>query len=181
VGFTKPINLRLVFVVLFIASNLVMLPLYYRSEKQDFGGLVNYLKTHLREGDNIFDWELAYMPGVLHYFGVYPKGRHQSIPFHVDQEKGVEFRKSFVFQNRTFTLYHSKACCAQYVAKGGRLWVLAEKGAARKLKEDAAFILKGYFDGTYLNFNKFPYDASIYLFLYDPKFPEEKGIDISIE
>lgn len=179
--FTRFDTLKILFVAFFIMSNLVMLPLYYRSEKQDFRGLVSYLKTHLREGDNIFDWELGYMPGILHYFGAYPKGRHQSIPFRVDQERGVEFRKPFVFQNKTFTLYHSKICCAQYVADGGRLWILVEKESARKLKEDAVFVLKGCFDGTFLNFNKFPYDASIYLFLYDPKSPQEKGIDVPIE
>jgi hypothetical protein len=179
--FTKPINLRLVFVVLFIASNLVMLPPYYRSGKQDFRGLVKYLKTHLQEGDNIFDWEFAYMPGVLHYFGAYPKGRHQSIPFRIDQGRGVEFKKSFVFQNKTFALYHSRTCCAQYVSEGSRLWVLAEKATARNLKENGDFILKGWFDGTYLNFRQFPDDASIYLFLYGSKSPEEKGLHISFE
>jgi len=113
--------------------------------------------------------------------GAYPKGRHQAIPFRIDQENGVEFRKPFVFQNKTFTLYHSKTCCAQYIADGGRLWILVEKERARKLKENAAFVFKAYFDGSFLNFKKFPYDASIYLFLYDPKSPQEKGIDLSIE
>ena len=42
----KNMSLRLLFVILFIASNLVMLPLYYRAEKEDFRGLVNYFKTH---------------------------------------------------------------------------------------------------------------------------------------
>ncbi len=41
-------RLKLLFVILFIASNLVILPLYYRSEKQDFRGLVTYLKGQLR-------------------------------------------------------------------------------------------------------------------------------------
>ncbi len=179
--FTRFRHLKLLFVVLFIASNLIMLPLYYQSEKQDFRGLVSYLKTHLREGDNIFSWELAYMPGILHYFGAYPKSRHQAIPFRKDQENGVEFRKPFVFQNKTFALYRSNICCAQYVADGGRLWILVGKERARKFKENGPFVFKAYFDGSFLNFNKFPYDASIYLFLYDPKSPQEKGIDLPIE
>ncbi len=174
-------DLKILFAAFFIISNLVMLPPYYRSEKQDFRGLVSYLKAHLQEGDNIFDWEFGYMPGILHYFGAYPKGRHQSIPFRVDQEKRVEFRKPFVFQNKTFALYYSNTCCDQYVADGGRLWILVEKEKARKLKENAPFVLKECFDGTFLNFKKFPYDASIYLFLYDPKSPQEKGIDVSIK
>jgi hypothetical protein len=49
------------------------------------------------------------------------------------------------------------------------------------LKENSPSVLKGYFDGSFLNFNKFPTDASIYLFLWDPKSPEEKGIDMPIE
>jgi hypothetical protein len=40
---------------------------------------------------------------------------------------------------------------------------------------------KGYFDGSFLNFTKFPADASMYLFLLDPKSPGEKGIDMPIE
>src|SRR4030042_4181297 len=42
-GFVRP---RLFFLILFIASNLIILPLYYRAEKQDFRGLVNYLNNH---------------------------------------------------------------------------------------------------------------------------------------
>lgn len=169
------IHLKLLFVVLFIASNLLMLPLYYRSEKQDFRGLVNYLKTHLREGDKIFDAEMGYMPGILHYFGAHPEGRHQSVPFLRQKGGGIEFRKAFAYKDKIFTIHHSKTCCAQYVADGGRLWILAEKANARRLQKDTAFILKSYFDGSFLNFNRFPYDASIYLFLHDPRSSEGNG------
>jgi len=179
--FTKFIHLTVIFVVLFVASNMVMLPLYYRSEKQDFRGLVNYLKSHLQEGDKIYDAEMGYMPGLLHYFGAYPKGRHQSIPFRVDQEKGVEFRKSFAFQNRPFTLYHSKMCCAQYVADGNRLWIVAGKEVAKEMKKSSPYVWKAVFDGTVCNFKRFPSDASMYLFLCAPSSPEEKGIDMAIE
>jgi len=41
--------------------------------------------------------------------------------------------------------------------------------------------LKGYFDGSFLNLNRFPTDASMYLFLWDPKSPEERGIELPIE
>jgi hypothetical protein len=177
----KFIRLTLLFVVLFIASNLVILPLYYRSEKQDLRGLVNYLKIHLREGDKIFDGEMGCMPGILHYFGVYPEGRHQSIPFGRETEKGIEFRKPFVYQNRIFTIYHSKTCCGQYVADGSRLWIIVQKGTAKMLKETTPFVFKAYFDGSFLNFKKFPDDASMYLFLWDPKSPHEKGIEMPID
>jgi len=49
------LRFKILFVILFIASNLVILPFYYPFEKQDLRGLVNYLKAHLREGDKIFD------------------------------------------------------------------------------------------------------------------------------
>jgi hypothetical protein len=174
-------RLNVFFVILFIASNLIILPLYYRSEKQDFRGLVTYLKAHLREGDKILDWELGYIPGILHYFGVYPEHRHYRIPFRRVSETEIELRKSFVYQNRIFTIYYSKDCCAQYVADGSRLWIVVGKEKAKKMKQDRHFILKGYFDGSFLNFDRFPKDASMYLFLFDPQAKDEQGIDIPIE
>jgi hypothetical protein len=47
------LNPRLLFLLLFIASNLTILPLYYRSEKENLRGLVTFLKDHLKEGDKI--------------------------------------------------------------------------------------------------------------------------------
>jgi len=174
-------RLKVLFVILFVASNLVILPLYYRSEKQDFKGLVAYLKDHLREGDKIVDGEMGYMPGILHYFGVYPEARHYSIPFWKVLEKEIELRKSFVYKNRVFTIYTSTSCCAQYITDGSRIWIVAEKWKAKELKQDPRFILKGYFDGTFLNFDRFPKDASMYLFLWDPLSPDEKGIEMPIK
>mgnify|MGYP006268367623 CR=1 FL=1 len=49
------------------------------------------------------------------------------------------------------------------------------------VKENSPAALKGYFDGSFLNFNKFPMDASMYLFLWDPSSPDEKGMDMPIE
>ncbi len=174
------LRLRFLFVILFIASNLIILPLYYRSEKQDFKGLVAYLKSHLREGDKIFSAEVAYFPPILHYFGAYPEGRHHIVPFwKVSGE--IEHGKSFIYKNRKFTIYHSKICCSHHVADGSRLWIIVGKSNARKLKANTPTVFKGYFDGSFLNYNRFPTDASIYLFLWDPSSPEEKGIDMSIE
>ena len=76
----------ILFIVLFIVSNLVILPLYYRSEKQDLRGMVAYLKEHLREGDNIFVHTTGYMPGILHYFGIDPEGRHHVIRTGTDRK-----------------------------------------------------------------------------------------------
>jgi hypothetical protein len=172
---------KILFVILFILSNLVILPLYYRSEKQDFKGMVAYLKTQLTEGDNIFAGAEGYIPGILHYFGVYPEERHYVIPFWKDSEKRIGYRKSFAYRNRVFTIYHSKTCCAQYVADGSRLWIIVGAGTARKLNKESPTVLKGYFDGSFLSLTKFPTDMSMYLFLWDPLSPDEKGIEMPIE
>ncbi|MBS3918998.1 MAG: glycosyltransferase family 39 protein [Deltaproteobacteria bacterium] len=174
-------RLRVLFVILFTASNLVILPFYYNAEKQDLRGLVNYLKGQLREGDKIFDFNMTYVPGILHYFRVYPEGRHYIIPFQKFSGKEIEFKKSFVYKNKNYTIYSSYTCCQEYVADGSRLWIVAGKNTAKTIKKTLPCVLKGYFDGSFLNFNRFPTDASIYLFLWDPKSPEEKGIDMPIE
>jgi hypothetical protein len=174
-------RLRLLFVILFIASNLVILPFYYHAEKEDFRGLVNYLKGQLREGDKLFDTDMAYTPGVLHYFGVYPEKRHYSIPYYKVSENEIEFRRSFTFQNRTFIIYYSGTCCTRFIEDGSRLWIITGNRTAKKLRGNSPAVFKGYFDGSFLNFNKFPTDASMYLFLWDPKSPGEKGIDMPIE
>ena len=48
-------------------------------------------------------------------------------------------------------------------------------------KKTSLYVLKGFFDGSFSNFRRFPEDASMYLFLWDPKSPREKGMDIPIE
>ena len=174
-------RLKLLFVILFIASNLVILPLYYHSGKQDFRGLVTYLKGQLRDGDKIFVGNEGHIPGMLHYFGVYPEKRHYVVPFWKDSEKKMGFRKSFIYRNKIFTIYHSKTCCTQYVADGSRLWIVVGKLSAKEIKKDSPCVLKGYFDGSFLNFTRFPTDASMYLFLWDPLSPNEEGIEMPIE
>jgi hypothetical protein len=176
-------RLKVLFVVLFIASNLVILPFYYRSEKQNFKGLVNYLKGQLRQGDKIFVQTVVYFPGILHYFGVHPQGRHHIVPSWRDTESGIEFRiSSFVYQKQIFSIYSSKTCCTQYVTDGSRLWIIVgSKWTAKMIAQDSPCVLKGYFDGSFANFRKFPTDASMYLFLWDPKSPGGKGIDLAFE
>jgi hypothetical protein len=175
------IRLEFLFLILFIASNLVILPLYYRSEKQDLRGLVTFLKNHLEEGDKIFVETSGYMPGILHYFGVHPGKRHHTVKVWNESGKIVGVSKSFTYQNKGFTLYYSKRCCSEYVADGTRLWIVVGKWTAIKIKETSPSVLKGYFDGSFLNFSRFPIDASLYLFLWDPQSPDEKGIDMPIE
>jgi len=177
----KFVRFRLLFVIFFIASNLVILPLYYRAEKEDFRGLVNYLKGQLRKGDKLFDSDMAYIPGILHYFGVVPEKRHYEIPYYKVSENEIEFRKSFVYKDSQYTIYYSKTCCTQYLSDKSRIWIIVGKRTAKKIKGNSPCVLKGYFDGSFLNFNKFPTDASLYLFLLDPKNPAEKGIDLPIE
>jgi hypothetical protein len=159
----------------------MILPLYYRAEKEDLRGLVNYLKANLREGDKLFDANMAYTCGILHYFGVYPEKRHYEIPYYKVSGNEIEFRKDFVYQNRQYTIYSARTCCAQYVSDNGRLWIIGGKRTAKKIKGSSPCVLKGYFDGSFLNFYKFPTDASIYLFVWDPKSPGDKGIDMPIE
>ena len=175
------LRLKTFFIILFVASNLVILPFYYRAEKQNFRGLVTYLKNQIREGDKIYVISESYMPGILHYFGIYPEGRKYVATPWKDSENRIGFKISFPYQNKMFTIYQSKGCCIQYVEDGSRLWIITPKGMAKKIKNDSPCILKGYFDGSFLNFSSFPVDASLYLFLWDPKSTGEKGIDLPIE
>ena len=175
------VRLKLLFVILFVASNLIILPFYYRSEKQDFKGLVAYLKLNLQEGDKIFCGGVGHMPAMLHYFGTYPKQRIYGLSFWKVPGGEIQFSHPFTYRNKLFTIYHSKNCCNQYTADGNRLWIVVEKENAKKLRQNPSLLFKGYFDGSFLNFNKFPHDASLYLFLWDPKSTEEKGIDLPIE
>ena len=175
-------RLRLLFVILFIASNMIIFPLYYRSEKQDFRRLVSYLDGQLQHKDKIFVKSIVYIPGMLHYFGVNPKSRHYNIPFGWDSSgKSIEFRISLISHNRVFTIYHADTCCAQYISEGNRLWIVVGKPAVKEIKESSPCVLKGYFDGTVANFRRFPSDASMYLFLLDPQSQDKKGIDMPIE
>jgi len=175
------LRLKLLFVVFFVLSNLIILPLYYQSEKQDFRGLANYLKGHLRPGDNIFDGHGVYIPGLLHYLGIYPTGRQYIVSVINISSKGITYRIAFRYNENNYTIDHSKICCNQYFDTGNRLWIIVPKDQVKSVREAIPVVLKGYFDGSFLNFTKFPTDASIYLFLWDPSSPDEKGIDLPME
>jgi len=177
----KFLRAKVLFVMLLVASNLIILPFYYQSEKQDFRGLVNYLKRHLQPGDKIFDGHGVYIPGVLHYLGAYATGRHYVVSVSTSSLKGITYRISFYYLNHIYTIYHSKTCCDQYMVEGARLWIIVPKSQVKNIKRVIPAVFKGYFDGSFLNFTKFPVDASMYLFLWDPNSPDEKGIDMPIE
>ncbi len=177
----RVLRLRFLLVILFITSNLVVLPLYYRFQKQDLRGLATYLKNHLREDDKIIDVDVGYVPGILHYFGVYPEGRQYSVPFYKVSDHEIELRTTFTYQDKKYTIYCSRDWCTRYLEGTNRLWIVAGKKTAKKLKSNSLFALKGYFDGSFLNFDRFPTDASIYLFLWDPQSPNERGIPLPVE
>jgi len=177
----KLMRLEFLFLILFVASNLVILPLYYRSEKQNLRGLVTFLQNHFKEGDKIFVESAGYIPGILHYFGAHPEGRHHTAKIWKESENKFGVRKSFTYQNKELTLYYSQRCCTQYVADGSRLWIVVGKWTAKEIRQTSPSVLKGYFDGSFLNFRGFPVDASFCLFLWDPQSPNEKGIEMPIE
>jgi hypothetical protein len=178
---TRFLRLRVLFVTLFIASNILLLPLYYQSEKQDLRGLTAYLKGQLKPGDKIFLESTAYIPGILHYFGNHPDTRHHKVRIENRSENDTRYTKTFFYKGGEVTIHHSNECCREYVSAGNRLWIVTPKWRAKELTKSSPCVLKGYFDGSFLNFNKFPDDASIYLFLWDPRNPGEKGIEIPIE
>jgi uncharacterized membrane protein len=179
----KFMRVKTVFVILFIASNMMILPLYYQSEKQDFRGLTNYLKLQLRDGDEIIivGGGVAPIVCMLHYLGVYPEGRHYLIPFWKISEEEIESRISLISQKKKIIISGSKTHWVQRVTEGRRVWLLTGDMGAKTFKKNFPFAFKGYFDGSFLNFDRFPTNASMYLFLWDPSSPHEKGIDMPIE
>ena len=182
-SFKKFLSPQWLFLFLFIASNVIILPLYYRSEKQDLRGLVKYLQQNLRKGDVIYLGGTFFYPGIFHYFGIFPKDRHYELTTYQYPQVEMEFvMMPLAYKNVTIPVYYSNRCCSQYVIDGNRVWIIVGgKRAAKEIMKDSPAVLKGYFDGSFVNFNRFPTDASIYLFLWDPKSPEEKGIDMLIE
>jgi uncharacterized membrane protein len=116
------------FLVLFIASNLMLLPLYYRSEKMDFRG-------HLQEGDKIFVMTTSLMPGILHYLGGLPAaGRRHTVDPILESGKIVGYQIPFYSQGKLATLLYSKTCCNQHVASGNRLWIVVFKWKGKEMK-----------------------------------------------
>jgi hypothetical protein len=175
-------RLKLLFLILFISSNLIILPLYYSSEKQDLRGLVAYLRNHVQDGDKIVVLGGgAHLIGMVHYFGVHPEGRGYLFPAKRVSEKEIEYRIFLMNKDRKFMISNSITYWFRYLAEQNRLWIIIGKADAGRFQKDSRFTLKAYFDGSYLHYNKFPTDASMYLFLWDPKSPDEKGIELPID
>ena len=178
----KPfMRFKYLFTILFIASNLTILPFYYRSEKQDLRGLATYLKSHLRGGDIVFFGPVGSIPGLLHYLGVSPEGRNYSITYKTISEKEVEIRMFLTDRNRNIMVLHSENHWIQYLTDSNRVWIVVNRETAKKINGKFKVVLRGYFDGSFLNFTRFPTDASLYLLLWDPKAPDGKGIDMPIK
>jgi len=177
----KYFNLRILFITLFILSNMIILPLYYRGEKQDLRSLVNFLKSELRDGDKIYIYSELYIPGMLHYFGIHPKTRyHYIVTQYKDYDKKrFESTIPMIVENKRCTIFYSNVFSTKYVEDRNRLWIIAEKPFAEYLKNRFPCILKGFFDGSFSIYRKFPSDVSMYLFLYGPAALNEKhAIDI---
>jgi hypothetical protein len=171
-------RMKFLFVLLLIASNLVILPIYYRSEKQDFRGLINYLTNHIRDGDKIIVSPKLYIHGILYYFGIgLSPNRDYLLSYQKISENETEYSISLIYRGNKFTISHSKTYWNQYIAGGNRVWLVVDKKMAEEVKKVYPFSQKGYFDGSVLNLVRFPTDVSMYLLLFDPKFPGEKGID----
>jgi hypothetical protein len=177
----KFIRLKPIFILFMVISNLIILPLYYRSEKQDFRGLVNYFRNYLEDGDKIIVGSYPYMVGILHYFGIYPKGRFYLLSTYSVSEAEREFRVPLVVGDKHLMMIHSQTHWLKYATERNRLWFVLEKTDAEQAKKVPNCQFKGYFDGSFLNFDRFPTDASMYLFLWDPFSPGEKRIDMPIE
>jgi hypothetical protein len=171
------LRFKLLFLILLITSNIIILPLYYRSEKQDFRGLVSYLDGQLQHSDKIFVKSVAYIPGMLHYFGVHPESRHHNFPVWVENSgKEIVAKVTIVGNGKRFGIHYSSSGYDRYLADGDRLWIVTGKQAGEEIKKDSPFAFKGVFDGSFSQFRRFPEDASMYLFLWDPKSPGQKGI-----
>ncbi len=169
-------NLKIIFIILFIFSNMIILPLYYRGEKQDLRSLVHFLKSQLRDGDKIYIYSELYVPGMLHYLGIHPQSRHHYIliQWKDHDKKTFESTIPLIVENKRCTILYSNVLSAKYFEDGNRLWVIAEKPFVKYLKDSSPCTLKGFFDGSFSNYRKFPTDVSMYLFLYDPAALNEK-------
>jgi 4-amino-4-deoxy-L-arabinose transferase-like glycosyltransferase len=178
---TRRARPSLLFLIFFIALNMVTLPFYYSSEKMNFRGLATYLRKNLQEGDKIFVMTTALMPGILHYFEASPTGRHHRAEPIPGPEKNAGYQIPFYYGGKKFSLIYSSTCCKQFVPDRNRLWLVVFKWKAKQMEGKTPAVLKGFFDGSFLNHDHFPADGSIYLFLWDPKSPGEKGLDLPIE
>jgi hypothetical protein len=140
------------------------------------------LEGQLQDDDKIFVKSIAYIPGMLHYFKVYPGSRHYDFPVWVD-DSGNEILAEvrLIGSEKRVTIHYSSLGYSQYTVDRGQLWIIVDKTDLKEIKKCSACVFRGYFDGTFCNFRRFPSDASMYLFLWDPKLANEKGIEMPFE
>ena len=180
--FRKFFRMKFLFIILFIASNLIILPIYYRSEKQDFRGLANYLMGHIRAGDKVIVSPKLYIRGLLYYFGIdLSESRDYLLSQRRVSENETEYSISLFYKGNKFTISHSKTYWNRYIAEGNRVWLVVDNETAKEIKKVYPFAMKGYFDGSVLNLVRFPTDVSMYLLLLNPEAPGEKGINMPID
>jgi hypothetical protein len=158
-----------------------MLPFYYRSAKQDYRGLTAYLTAQIREGDRVVMGNPIYIHVVLHHLGIYPDGRHYVIPARKVGPDELEYAVEVRHKGVSFTVLYSRAHWFKYFQDAGRLWIVSDKRNAKMLRDEFSCVFKGYFDGSFVNLERFPIDASLYLFLWDPKGTREKGLDLPLD
>ena len=58
-------------------------------------------------------------------------------------------------ENKRIFISCSRKYWLQYALGGGRLWFVVDKITALKEKNSSPCVLKGYFDGSFLNFKDF--------------------------
>jgi hypothetical protein len=167
--YLRSFRLKFLFAILLIASNLVMLPVYYRSEKQDFRALANYLTGHIQAGDMVIVSPKLYIHGLLYYFGIDPSESREYLLSHRKvSEDETESSISLFCKEKRFTISHSKTYWNRYISNGERVWFVVDKNTAKEIKKIYPLSLKGYFDGSVLCLARFPTDVSMYLLLFDP-------------
>jgi hypothetical protein len=174
-NFSNRIRFKTLFIIFFISSNLIIFPFYYRFEKQDFRGLANFLKGHVQDGDKISLQGEVYLYGLLHYLGIDPpKGREYLLHHRTNSENVIEYYSILVLNDKKFTISYSNNFWKQTIADDLRTWFIVDKANAEALQKKYHLSKGGYFDGSFMNLNKFPTDGSIYLFLLDPNSPSKE-------
>ena len=90
-------------------------------------------------------------------------------------------RVTIAGQDKRFAIYYSSSGYGRYLGDEGRLWIIAGKQAGEEIRRTSPFVFKGVFDGSFSNFRRFPEDASMYVFLWDPKSTQEKMNELAVE
>ncbi len=116
--------------------------------------------------------------GILFYFGITPVSRHYTARIVKQGDKLVGLKRSFYYNRNEYIIYYSNTCCEQYIADGSRLWIVVGKSGRVEVEKNLSCKRMGYFDGSFLNYNKFPANASMYLFLCDPSPSNQNRKDI---